>query len=152
MAAFKFKLESVLRQRQMEEDQRQRDLAKLLRQRMIFHNELQTMQRSIVESKRDLAGGLVGRVDLGSVSGFARYSGQLAQRAHAIVARLAGLEKQIAPTRQRLIEASRARRAIERLRERHYRQWLLQMQRREASQLDEIGVTRFAYRVMAEAS
>ncbi len=143
MASFHFKLEPVLRQRQAEEDRCQRDLAKVLRQRMILRTQLRQMQETISSSKRDMAGGLIGRVDLAQVASFARYSGQVAQRAQQIVLRMAGLEKQVEQARGRLLQAARARQALELLRQRQYDRWRREQDRRETIELDEVAAQQF---------
>ncbi len=151
MAEFLFKLESVLQQRRTVEDQRQRDLAKVLRQRMILLDQLRAMQTTITQSKGDLKQGLVGKVDMGSVAQFARFSGQATARAHQIVAKLAVIERQAESARVQLVEAMRDRKAIERLREKQLRKWKTEQDRREAAMLDEIGVGQFAFRMMGNA-
>ena len=144
MSTFKFQFESVWIQRRAEEEKSQRHLAKALRQRMIFRDQLRQMQQTITQSKRDLADGLTGTVDLARVSGFARFNGQVVQRAHAFVTRLAVVEKQIDTARATLLQATHARRAIELLRDKRRRQWQQQQDRREAAELDEIAVQRHA--------
>lgn len=149
MAGFKFRLEMVLQQRRLVEDERQRDLAKLLRQRMILHDQLRAMQQNIRVSKAALSDGLVGVVDMDRVATFARYSGQVAARAQGLVMRLAELEKQVKAAQERLLEAVRARRALELLRERQWLAWQQQEERREVARADEMTVQRYA-RVLAE--
>ncbi len=149
MAEFQFKLDTVFKHRQMIEDQRQRELAKVLRQRMILLDQLRQMQASITDSKRDLRDGLVGAVDMDRVAHFARYSGQTTARAHAIVAKLATIERQAEVHRAQLLQATQDRKAIERLREKQFRKWKLEQDRREAAMLDEIGVGQYAHRMMS---
>lgn len=148
MAEFLFKLEAVLQQRRTIEDQCQRDLAKVLRQRMILLDQLRAMQSTITQSKTDLRDGLVGTVDMDRVSHFARYTGQTAIRAQAIVTKLASIERQANTARNHLIAATQARKAIERLREKQHRKWKTEQDRREAAMLDEIGVGQYAFRLV----
>lgn len=148
MAKFKFQFDAVLQQRLAQEELRQRELAKVLRQRLIFHTHLRQMQQTITQSKHDLASGLVGKVNLEAISQFARFSGQVSQRARMTVAKLAALEKTIAAARQRLLEATRARRALELLRDRQHQQWLRLQDAREQMVLDEIAVGQFARKAM----
>ncbi len=148
MPKFTFKLEPVLKQRQREEDQRQRDLAKLLRRRMILESQLRQMQQTIIESKRQLGGVLSGRVERDRVSRFARYSGQVTQRAHAIVRELAKLEKYVVSARDALLEATRNRKAMQLLHDRQYARWKQQQQRREDARIDEFNVQRYARSMM----
>ena len=150
MAGFSFRLETVLKQRMTIEDQRQRDLAQVMRERMILEGQLRQMQQTISESRQQLADGLVGRVDLGGVSNFARYSAQARLRAQAIVARLAGIEKRVAAARQLLVEAMRDRKAMEILRDREYARWRRSEAQREAAELDEVGTQGYLRQVAYE--
>lgn len=146
MAKFTFQLESVLRHRRMVEEQRQRELAMVLKERAELREQLRQMQQTISRSKRQLCDGLIGAVDVDRVAGFARYSAQVTQRARGYVLKLASVEKRIEEARGRLLEAKRARRALELLRERRYAQWKLEQERREAAALDELAVQRHARR------
>ena len=140
MARFQFRFETVLQHRRTLEDSCQRDLAKELRQRMILENQLRQMQQTIVSSKRELGGALTGSVEMSQIAQFARYSGQVTQRAHALVSRLATIERQVDQARQRLVEATRDRKAIEILRQRHYQRWRLEQERRETVELDDLAL------------
>lgn len=146
MPAFVFHLEPVLRQRQRAEDQLQRELAQFLRQQLIFQNQLRAMQQDISDDKRRMAASLVGVVDVSRIRQHAAHSGQVTMRAHQIVLRLAALESQVEQSRERLNRAVRARKAIELLRDRQHRRWKQEQDRREAAQLDELAVQRFARR------
>lgn len=144
MAKFEFKLQAVLRQRQAIEDQRQRELAMAMRQRMILMNQLTSEQQTITDSKHQLGQALVGKVDLERVSGFARFSGQTTQRAQQIVNKLAQLEPLVEQTRTALMTAVRERKALDLLKEKHERAWQLRQDRLEAAALDELAVQRHA--------
>ena len=152
MAKFEFRLEPVLRQRELVEEDRQRDLAKVLRQRMILQTQLQNMQRSITESKHGLADGLVGKVDLDQVSHFARYSGQQSQRAHQILVRMTDLERQIQEARGLLLNATRDRKRLELLRQRRFDRWRSDQQRREAIEMDELSMQQYIRHANAEVA
>jgi flagellar FliJ protein len=143
MAKFRFRLETVLKHRERIEDERQRELAMKLREKMILLDQLRLMQQTISQSKRDLSDGLVGEVDLARVAQFTRYSAHVAQKAQAIVARVAGLEREIEIARQRLLDATKARKAMELLRQRHWERWQHEETRRETAQLDDLAVQRF---------
>ena len=143
MAVFRFKLETLLRHRRNAEDQRQRQLARHQRYRMILLEQLRQMQQTIRDSKHALAGGLVGHVDLEAVWGFARYSGQVNERAQQIVVRIAELEKRIDQARAALQDAVRQRRSLELLRNKHYEQWRREQDRRELRELDQMATDRF---------
>ena len=140
MAKFRFAFETLLKQRCAAEDVAQRDLARVLRQRMILMGQLRAEQRTVVDAKRDLVDGLVGRVDVGRVSQFAHFSGQVTQRAQAVMVSLASVETRIVEARAKLNEAMRARKTIELLRQRRLELFKRQQQRRETAQLDEMAI------------
>ncbi len=144
MASFRFKLEAVLKQREIIEEQKQRELAMAMRQRMMFMDQLKREQEIISQSKRQLSESLVGRVNLEAVSGFARFSGQTTIRAQQIVAKLAAMEPVIEKARQALMAAVRDRKALDLLKEKHKRAWQLRQDRLEAAVLDEMAVQRHA--------
>jgi len=148
MAKFQFRFQTLLAHQRRVEDQRQRELAQQLRSRMILHDQIRDMQDTIRESKQSMADGLVGNVDLTRVGQFARYSGNAAARARQIVMKLAGLEKEIEAARQLLLEATKQRKALELLRDKHEAQWRYEQNRRETNELDELATTRYARNLM----
>lgn len=150
ISTFKFNLDPVLEHRRIIEDDRQRDLAKHLRQKMILMDQLRQMQDTIRTSKHDLAGSLVGRVDLTRVADFARYSGQTTIRAQQLVQKLAQLEQQISASRERLLAATRDRKAMELLRDRRHREWHADQVRRETAELDDLALQRHLRHVALE--
>ncbi len=115
---------------------------------MILLDQIKDMQETIRDSKRLMADGLVGKVDLTRVGQFARYSGHAAQRARQIVVRLAGVEKQITAARQTLLDASRQRKALELLRDKHEARWRYEQDRKETLRLDELATGRYAREMM----
>jgi flagellar FliJ protein len=144
MAKFVFRFESLLRHRRHIEDARQRELAQHLRGRMILDGQLRSMQQSIRDSKHQLGASLVGRVNLGDIQQFARYSGHTTLRARQIVEKLAEVERQVESARAQLLEATRQRKALELLRDKHLAAWRKEQQRREDLELDEIATQAFA--------
>lgn len=148
MAKFQFRFQTLLAHHRREEDQRQRELAQHLRTRMILHDQIRDMQDTIRDSKQSMADGLVGKVDLTRVGQFARYSGHAAMRARQIVQRLAGIEKQIELARATLLEATKQRKSLELLRDKHEARWRYEQNRRETNELDELATTRFARHLM----
>lgn len=150
MAGFVFELEPVLYQRRVVEEQAQRELAQHLRRQLILRTQIRQMQEGIRQSKSSLGEALRGRVDMERVSQFARYSGQSAARAQMVVLELARVEDRVNQSREKLLAATRARQALELLRERRYAAWQQQRLRRETSELDEISIQRHGRRRLAE--
>jgi len=148
MAGFVFQYETLLRHRRTVEETRQRELSALMSRRVGMENELRSMQEMIGRSKRDLGGALVGSVDLERVSRFARYSGEVAFRAHGLVREIAGLERQVEAARRRLVAARRERRALELLRDRRLASWRREQTLRETAELDDLSAGVYARRSM----
>ncbi len=152
MAGFKFQFAAVLKQKQIQEDTCQRDLAKLMRRKMIYEDQLRQIQRTLTDSKDELTGTLSGRVDMNRVGQFARYSGETTVRAHQIVRGLAELEGQISRSRDGLRVAMRERKAIELLREKQEKQWKQAMTKRQNAELDEMALQSFVRKASAEVN
>lgn len=144
MAKYTFRYQTLLDHRHRLEDEAQRELARHLRTRSILHDQLRGQQDTITRSKHDLSGALVGKVDLAAVGQFARYNSTVAVRARQIVSRLAGLEKEITAARDHLLDATRNRKALELLHERHLAQWKREQDLREAAELDDLTTQRYA--------
>ncbi|QDU33169.1 Flagellar FliJ protein [Poriferisphaera corsica] len=148
MPRFRFKLDVLLKHRASEEELCQRDLARLLRSRMIFEDELRRMQQTISQSKHQLGQSLLGKVEISRVAEFASYSGQTTMRGHQIVNKMAELEQHILIAREKLLEATKKRKALELLRDKQKAEWIAAENKRETAELDEIATQKYA-RVMA---
>lgn len=146
MAKFRFNLQAVLNHRQILEEQAQRDLGEAMQQRVRLLNSIREQQETIQQSKQNLGEGLRGRVDLDSIGRFAAYAGQVRIRAHHLVQELAVAEKQIEARRDALLQATKARKALELLRDRQLAQWKQDGERKEAAALDEFAAQSFIRR------
>ena len=150
MQTFQFQYKTVLRQREVIEQGKQRALAKLMHRRNSMVAQLRGMQETISASKREAADGLVGAVDLGAIASIARYSASCALRGNALVRELAQVENLVEQARKELIEAAKNRKALELLRDRQRQAWELEQRRMEASRLDEQTTQAYAAKVLAE--
>jgi hypothetical protein len=120
MAKFSIELEAVLRRRALAEDQCQRELAKLLRERMILHHQFRRPQEPSAQSRRQAGGGVVVRANMDWLARSAPLGGTATQPCSQRMAlTLASLEQQIEASRARLGDAVRARHALELLRDRY---------------------------------
>jgi flagellar protein FliJ len=141
MPRFIFKLDGVLRQRKHIERQRQRDLALVQRQWQEVQAELRALNQSLQQSADDLRGNrLVGKLDLPYLAAYRRFTFAMQRKGQALVQRLAIIQRQVDAAQQALIEAAKRRKAIEKLRERHWERWYAEQSRKESAEVDEVGV------------
>ncbi len=149
MARFIFRLQPLLRARQAVERQRQVAVAALERERLGLENELRAAQRAILAEQRELreqlapnVRGARARLDLRGVRFQAGASLRLATGAQQVVLRLAGAHKRLEQARAQLLEAAKARKAVELLRERQFEEFTTEQKRREGAAMDDLMVMR----------
>lgn len=151
MPRFQFRFSSLLKHRRRVEQDRRRELATCLRKQMILQNQLRTMQQSISESKRQAAGLLVGRVDIDAISRMGAHASHTQLRGQDVVMRLADLEREIRRSRESLMDATRQRKALELLRQRHFEAWRAEQRRKQMQELDDIATGAYVRRMIGGA-
>lgn len=153
MAQFRFNLEHVLEQRRRAERDAQVAFAAINRERIGLESTIRGFQNSIVGFKRDLRGALSGERDVEETAGApvtlldvrlqAGASLMVMGKAQASVLELAGVHQRLEIARTALLDAAKARQAVELLRERKFEQWKREEARREAIELDDLTTMRF---------
>jgi len=136
---FRFRLEPVLRLREREEAARRRDVAELEHKRLALEERIRACQERIRGSKAAVRAGLAGPLDLGALRGEAAGSIGAMRQAQVLVRELAAVHGNLETARAALREASKARRAVELLRERRLESWQRDVARSEQRDLDEIA-------------
>ncbi len=144
MPRFTFRLERVLEQRLSIERERQRVVAELERERLGAESHLRAAQGAIASGKVDLRDALTGSaeraLDLRWVRTQAHASLHLTLRAQQAAIRLSGIHARLAAARASLLEAAKARKAVETLKTRRREQWEREERRRETLAADEMAV------------
>jgi len=139
MAQFKFNLQTVLRQRELIEQDRQRALAVVQRVYNDLEDELRRMDDSARTATQDLRDNhLIGPISVEYLAAHRRFSLAMQRKAMAHAARMAEVRKQVEAARAALIEAARDRKAMEKLRDRRMEDWSEEQNRREAAANDEV--------------
>jgi flagellar export protein FliJ len=144
MKRFRFRLETLLRLRESRRDQRSRDLAETLELDARLRAEqasLETKRQAELEALRDVAG--QGIVDVDRTLESRRFLSVLRAEMQIVAAQIEALGREIDRRRQDLVEADRAVRVLEKLRERHAHHYRERVDREEVSDLDEIASRRF---------
>ena len=162
MPKFKFELEPVLRLRRRVEEQRQRAVAELERQRSGIEDRIRAHQASISATKRDLRQMLTGEraavqgeawgesgVSLRGARLQANAALHMVAQAQRAVVELAGVHGRLDVARLALLKAMTQRKAVEVLKQKRYEEWRSEVLRKEQAEVDEMVNARVA-RAMSE--
>ncbi len=139
MPPFRFVLQRVLDRRLDEEEAKRRALRVIGTRRRTLEESLRERQREIAAGRDEWRVGLSGPIDPATLRHHAASGVGLMRRAQRTVLELAGMQKGLQQAKDELVEAARARRALEILRERRVAAHLADESRRESSELDEIA-------------
>jgi len=141
MAKFEFRLEALLTQRERVEKEKQRRVAAVQQEIQAVMRTIQDIHARIKAENRTLgAKELTGKLDMQYIAHEKRFVGNLQLKAIAEIQKLGGLETALAGARTELLAAARHRKVIEKLREKHLARWRAEQERKEAAQMDEIGM------------
>jgi flagellar protein FliJ len=143
VARFRFTLEPVLDQRQRLEDERQRAVAAIELQRLRLEDALRRFSIDM-DLQRQSQRELLAAGDLASARMQAAAIARLGAEAQRTVLELAGVHRRLESARAQLLEAVKARKAVELLKERRLEEWTTEQSRRDAAATDEIAVIQAA--------
>ena len=147
MAKFTFSLDPLLKARLAVEQRHQRAVAMIEQERRGIEERIRNQQRQIADGKQAVRSGLIGDVDAQGLRQHAAASLHLMRQAQRLVLELHGVHKRLDAARAVLIEAAKARRAVELLRERRWEEWKTAQEKAETAALDELAVIAAARRV-----
>jgi flagellar FliJ protein len=148
---FVFRLEALLEHRLQLEKEEQRKVGQVQQEMQALQRELQDAQGRIAAENRNLsARELTGRLDMQFIAHGKKYVGNLHVKIILGMQKLGALEHKLSAARAKLLEAARARKVIEKLKEKQLARWRAEQEAREAALLDEIG-TQLALRQSLEA-
>ncbi len=139
MPRFRFALQRVLDRRLDEEEAKRRALGDVQQRKRALEDSLRTRQNEIATGRDVWRAGLVGAVDPIELRHHASAGVGLFRKAQRTVLEMASLEPLIAKARAELIEAARARRTLEILREQRLAAHNAAEAKRERDQLDEFA-------------
>lgn len=141
MARFTFKLHALLRQREQIEQQKMRVLGERQKVLVELEQDLRALNDGAEKALSDLRNNhLVGRIDLSFLAAHRRFMGAMGRQAAVILQKIGQAQKQVEEARLALAEAAKNRKAIEKLKERHFAAWQQEQNRKELELLDEVGM------------
>lgn len=152
MTDFKFRLETLLRLRLAERDQRRADLVKALRAEEMLRAEDQAVERQqgiAAEKSRQLKS--PGAADVDGLLQTHRFELALAAQRRTLASQIAQVQAEADRRRQALVEADREVRVLEKLRERQAASHRRATERLEVKEFDEQAAQGFIHRQEAQA-
>jgi len=140
VARFTFRLQALLEARARDERERQIEVGAVEAQRRGLEDAIRSRHAAARAGREDLRVALApgGPRSMAGVRLQAGASIRLEAQTQALAIELAGTLKRLEEARERLLEASRARKAVELLREKRFEEWKREQDRREASEQDDL--------------
>jgi flagellar protein FliJ len=137
---FEFRLEALLEHRRAIEKEHQRKVAGIQQQIHALTRQIRDAQLRIALENKKLSGEqLVGKLDMAYIANEKRFVGNLHMHIALTMQKLAGVEQTLAAARVELLEAAKARKVMEKLKEKQFARWRLEQDRKESAAMDEIG-------------
>lgn len=137
---FDFPLQPLLEHRKQLERDKQLAVAAVQARINKLVAKIEGAQQAIAgENFRLTTEQLAGALDMAYIANQKRYVGSLRMLIASTAQQLAGVEREMAAARAELLEAAKARKVIEKLRDKQHQRWLDEQNRKEAAALDEIG-------------
>ena len=148
MRRFNFPLETLLRVRKQKEEIARRDFAVALGKKVAQEELISSILDAARLAGEEFAAAGVGTLRVDDILAFHRFiSGQAARYAEARD-ELSSLFERMEDARGVLVETRKLRRAVEILREKHYRRYVKEVGREEQKELDEVTSNREAMKAM----
>jgi flagellar FliJ protein len=143
MSQFHFRLIILLKLRENERQERQVELAQALEAERIMKDEVESIAAEIAAAKAQVRAALSGGdIPVDSLLELQRYGLHLRVQSAVAAERLAHLRAEVERRRQRLVEANRQVRMLEKLREKQAEAFAFEQLRLEQKVFDEIGQKR----------
>jgi flagellar FliJ protein len=146
MKKFVFRLETLLYHRRNIEERERIKFSRIRGELLAELDHLETLQAKHAETRSELALKKSGECDSREISWFYRFLDRLSLEMAVARERIAQLERELEVQKQIMIEASRDKKMIENLRLKKEKEFLVSLERQEQKSIDEIVVTRFAFK------
>ncbi len=145
MPKFVFNLEAVLRQKSYIEKDKQRELALIQWQMTQLQTELRALNETVRTSTTDIRDHrLVGKLDMMFLAAHRRFMAATQKKGMELVQRMSLVQKQVDGAQKALAEAATNRKAMEKLKEKHFDRWTADLAQKEFLAADEMN-TQMSY-------
>ena len=145
MKKFKFRLENVLELRTKTLEDRQLEMAAIQARLNDANNKLDSLEQSRLQAKRDLENilGAGENIEFIRVKNYQDYIAKLDDDISIQHKVIADIENELELKQEEVREALKAKKMLEKLKEKEYKAFLKDFEQREAQDLDVIAVTRY---------
>lgn len=141
MARFTFNLQTVLDEREREEQLCQKSLGEAALRKQKLDDELAVLERQIVENNESMRDNhLVGKLNVNILTSHRRYLIATRQQVIGLAQRIAAARLEVEQARRKLNEAAKNRKAIEVLRDRQKARWSAEQERKERAIADDASM------------
>jgi flagellar FliJ protein len=141
MARFTFKLDAVLRHRKAIEQEKLRLYALALANMKELEDQLKALNQTMHDTNDDIRRNhLTGRLDIAFITAHRRFLLGMQRKAMDLVGSMTKLKKEVDAARVVLAEAAKARKVLEKLREKQEQRWKDETSRKEMIAADEVAM------------
>lgn len=144
MKKFRFRLQTLLEQRQATEDRLLAELGEVRREEAAEQQRLGELVARLQQARQDVADALQGKADPRRVEVADEYAKALRDDVRLQELTLEAVRERVEAKRLEVVEAMKERQVLEALRDKQERGYLLAQARAEQNQLDEIASVRYA--------
>ena len=145
MKKFKFRLENVLELRTKTLEDRQLEMAAIQARLNDANNKLDSLEQSRLQAKRDLENilGAGENIEFSMVKNYQDYIANIDDDISIQHKVIADIENELELKQEEVREALKAKKMLEKLKEKEYKAFLKDFEQREAKELDDIALTRY---------
>ena len=151
MRRFTFKLEALLGLRRVREKEVQTELSKLLNiqniERLKQVNYQQQIEREHIKLSQKLTDGLYSYTEALAFERFVEFANRVIKNAQD---KIESMEPEVQKVRNRLVEVSKERKVIERLKEKKWQEYRDELYREEAKENDDLNQARYVRNLISE--
>lgn len=141
MPKFVFPLETLLTQRRRQEQECQRLLAVEMQLMADLNRRLKELDDRLTAANDDMRNNrLIGPVDLAFLAGHRRFVLAVQRQALTLVPEIRAQQQKVNTAQRALTDAAVQRKVIEKLREKQFERWHAEQAKKEAAELDEVGM------------
>ena len=145
MNRFRFRLASVLRVREIEEDKKKREFGAAMQNLHREEQELGSLGRTLLDHERTMESSAKGQVSVRDLQNNFNYARALDSKILFQKKRVKEKKKVVDGKRSELAESTKRKRILERLKERYHEEYEKEAAKEEQSTIDDITSVRYSW-------